>query len=120
MIDRPDSRLLLRLHSVAVAACAVPLPARVSSHGGELRVYADTTKHQLQPRVAADDSGRFPAVWPSPGSVAATRAGDFVAWTSNGSTGGDDGASVEAQRYDALFGDGFEGGDAGPWSGSVP
>ena len=49
-------------------------------------------------------------------------AGDFlVTWQSDGSPGPDDDRwSIQAQRFDALFRDGFESGDASRWSTQVP
>jgi len=54
--------------------------------------------------------------------VAVDGQGNFVvAWESFGSSGTDtDSFSIQAQRYDALFRDGFEAGTTGRWSTSVP
>ncbi len=48
--------------------------------------------------------------------------GDFVVvWESNESPGTDTSTvSIQGQRYDALFRDGFETGDASRWSSVTP
>jgi hypothetical protein len=72
--------------------------------GTEFQVNGYTTSTQMEPALAADAHGNF-----------------VVAWTSFGSSGTDsDYASVQAQRFDALFRDGFESGDAGRWSTVSP
>lgn len=55
----------------------------------------------------------------SPPTVATDRAGNFVvSWTSTVNGPGD--SDARARRYDALFRDGFESGDIGRWSDSIP
>jgi hypothetical protein len=72
--------------------------------GGQFQVNGYTTSSQGSPSVATDTQGNF-----------------VVAWWSNGSNGSDtSGYSVQAQRYDALFRDGFETGDDGRWSATTP
>lgn len=56
------------------------------------------------PAEATLDTGRFLVAWGSPGSSG----------TDNSS------ASIQAQRYDGLFRDGFESPDTTRWSASVP
>jgi hypothetical protein len=78
--------------------------AQVSPNGGELQVNSYTTSDQRFPAVASDASGNF-----------------VVAWHSIGSSGTDtSGFSVQAQRYDGFFRDGFETGDTDRWSSAVP
>lgn len=75
-----------------------------SPDGGESQVNSWTTGHQGSAGVAADGQGNF-----------------LVVWDSSGSSGTDaDSASIQAQRYDALFRDGFESSDTTRWSASVP
>ena len=75
-----------------------------SPDGGESQVNSWTTGHQGAAGVAADGQGNF-----------------LVVWDSSGSSGTDaDSASIQAQRYDALFRDGFESSDTTRWSASVP
>jgi len=72
--------------------------------GGEFQVESYTTSYQFRSAVAADALGNF-----------------VIAWESDGSGGTDqDGYSVQAQRFDDLFRDGFESGDTGRWSSAVP
>ncbi|KAB2966653.1 MAG: hypothetical protein F9K18_05290 [Thermoanaerobaculia bacterium] len=72
--------------------------------GGEFQVNSYTTGDQRLPAVAADALGDI-----------------VVVWESNGSSGTDqDGQSIQAQRFDGLFRDGFEAGDTARWSGVVP
>ena len=54
--------------------------------------------------------------------IGATRGGDFaVVWESYGSAGTDhSGESIHAQRFTALFRDGFESGDTSAWSSTEP
>jgi hypothetical protein len=65
----------------------------------------------LQVNVTTTGNQRVPA-------VAATPPGDFVvAWQSQASGGDDDdGYSIQARRFDALFRDGFETGNTARWS----
>ncbi len=71
---------------------------------GEIQVNTYTTTHQGSPSVAADARGNF-----------------LVSWDSTGSAGADTAsASVQAQRYDGLFRDGFESSDTSRWSATVP
>ncbi len=72
--------------------------------GGEFQVNTYTTSYQ-----------DFAA-------LAATPAGDFVVtWRSRGSFGNDsDGDSIQAQRENGHFRDGFETGDLSRWSSAVP
>ncbi len=72
--------------------------------GGEFQVNTYTTSYQ-----------DFAA-------VAASPAGDFVVtWRSRGSFGTDsDGDSIQAQRENGHFRDGFETGDTSRWSSAVP
>ena len=70
----------------------------------EFQVNTYTTNYQVRPAVASDARGNF-----------------VVVWHSLGSSGTDTSAqSVRAQRYDALFRDGFAGGDLLRWSAAVP
>ncbi len=72
--------------------------------GAEFQVNTYTTLDQSSAAVALDASGNF-----------------VVVWASNGSGGSDqDWMSVQGQRFDQLFRDGFESGDAGRWSAALP
>ncbi|KAB2966652.1 MAG: hypothetical protein F9K18_05285 [Thermoanaerobaculia bacterium] len=72
--------------------------------GGQFQVNSYTTSSQKRAAVATDALGDF-----------------VVVWESNGSSGTDqDGQSIQAQRFDGLFRDGFEAGDTARWSGVVP
>jgi hypothetical protein len=72
--------------------------------GGEFQVNTFTTAVQIASSVAADPRGNFVVTWSSVGSVE------------------DDNSnySIQAQRFDALFRDGFESGGTGRWSGAAP
>jgi hypothetical protein len=75
-----------------------------SALGPQFQVNTHTTNEQTYPAVAMDRSGDF-----------------IVAWHSLGSAGTDhDGWSIQAQRFDELFRDGFESGDSARWSVAVP
>jgi len=70
----------------------------------ELQVNSYTTNQQRFAAVAADPGGNL-----------------VVVWHSQGSNGTDtSGASVQAQRFDDLFRDDFESGDASRWTLAVP
>lgn len=72
--------------------------------GGEFQVNTYTTSYQDFAAVAASPSGDF-----------------VVTWRSRGSFGTDsDGDSIQAQRENGQFGDGFETGDTSRWSSAVP
>ena len=72
--------------------------------GGEFQVNSYTTSAQDRAAVATDALGDF-----------------VIGWQSDGSSGTDqDGRSIQAQRFDGLFRDGFESGDTARWSGVVP
>ncbi len=72
--------------------------------GGQFQVNTYTTGFQYFPAVAGDGRGNF-----------------VVAWHSPGSSGTDtDGTSIQAQRYDNLFRDGFASGDTSRWSLAAP
>jgi len=72
--------------------------------GDQFQVNAYTTNRQQHSAVATDSGGNF-----------------VVAWTSYGSSGTDhSGFSVQAQRFDSLFRDGFEPGDTSRWSLTFP
>jgi hypothetical protein len=74
--------------------------AQPSPNGGEFQVNTYTTNDQRVPAVAVDGQGNF-----------------VVAWQSYSSSGTDTSySSIQAQRYDALFRDGFESGTTGRWS----
>lgn len=71
--------------------------------GGEFQVNSYTTGTQQAAAVGVDDTGNF-----------------VLAWTSAGSGGTDSSStSVQAQRYDGLFRDGFESSDTSRWSSTV-
>jgi hypothetical protein len=71
---------------------------------GQVQVNTYTTGYQNLPAVAADELGNL-----------------LLAWASDGSSGTDtDASSVLGQRYDGLFRDGFESGDTGRWSLTLP
>ncbi len=71
---------------------------------GEFQVNNYTTFDQFDPAVAADAAGNF-----------------VVAWRSYGSNGNDnESTSIQGQRYDALFRDGFESNDTSRWSVTSP
>lgn len=72
--------------------------------GADFQVNTYTTGSQADAAVAADAAGNF-----------------VVTWNGNGSAGTDTSlSSIHAQRYDALFRDGFESGGSGRWSSSLP
>lgn len=72
--------------------------------GNDFVVNTLTTNSQEYASIAADPDGNF-----------------IVAWSSNGSSGTDsDLYSVQAQRYDALFRDGFETSGTSRWSATLP
>ena len=72
--------------------------------GGQFQVNSFTTSYQLSPDVVSDSHGNF-----------------VVAWDSSGSDGADNSfRSIQGQRYDGLFRDGFESSDTGRWSAAVP
>ena len=72
--------------------------------GDEFQVNTYTTYDQMSPIVAADADGNF-----------------VVVWKSLGSYGGDTKfESILAQRFDALFRDGFEAGGTSRWSTTAP
>jgi hypothetical protein len=72
--------------------------------GPDFQVNTYTTNYQNFPTVSTDASGDF-----------------VVAWMGNGSSGSDSsGYSIHAQRFDDLFRDGFESGDASRWSSVTP
>ncbi|KAB2965498.1 MAG: hypothetical protein F9K18_06530 [Thermoanaerobaculia bacterium] len=72
--------------------------------GGEFQVNSYTTGAQGEPSVAVRDPDNF-----------------VVVWQSDGSSGNDhSGSSIQAQRFGIPFLDGFETGDTGHWSGTVP
>jgi hypothetical protein len=72
--------------------------------GDEFRVNTYTTNYLYTPALVVDPSGNF-----------------VVVWASNGSAGTDqDWMSVQGQRFDQLFRDGFESGDAARWTALLP
>ena len=73
--------------------------------GDEFQVNTYTTSSQSRSTVTSNGQGDF-----------------VVAWDSRGSSGTDTGSSfsIQAQRYDGLFRDGFESGTTGRWSSTVP
>jgi len=77
--------------------------ANGSPSTGEFQVNSYTTSGQRFPAVTTDPQGNFLAVWHS-----------------SGSSGTDTSAtSIQAQRYDGLFRDGFESGNSSRWSVTV-
>jgi hypothetical protein len=70
--------------------------------GGEFQVNTQTSGEQRQPSVAMDARGNFVVAWRGEYSP------DDANW------------GVRAQRFDALFRDGFEWGDSARWHVSVP
>ena len=72
--------------------------------GQELQINHWSTSNQGSPDVASDALGNVVIVWQSIGSAGSDH----------------DGFSVQARRYDGLFRDGFERGDALRWSDVVP
>ena len=80
------------------------IQARQVGVGNDFVVNTLTTGNQKYAAIGADPAGNF-----------------IVAWSSSGSLGTDtSGYSVQAQRYDALFRDGFETNATGRWSSAVP
>ena len=72
--------------------------------GGQFQVNSYTTSYQDAPDVASDSRGNF-----------------VVAWHSVGSDGTDNSfLSIQGQRYDGMFRDGFESAGTGRWSAEVP
>jgi len=72
--------------------------------GDEFQVDSLSAASPDAPAVATDPDGNF-----------------LVAWQSLGSAGPDSsGTSIQARRFDALFRDGFESGDASRWSAQIP
>ena len=72
--------------------------------GTQFLVNSYTTNRQFLPTVASDPEGDF-----------------LVAWQSAGSPGGDASfTSIQAQRFQNLFADGFETADTSRWSAIVP
>ncbi|MBP1621310.1 MAG: hypothetical protein H6Q02_2077 [Acidobacteria bacterium] len=72
--------------------------------GDQIQVNSHTTEDQFEPTVASDALGGF-----------------VVTWTNVGATGTDPAWSIRGQRYvEALFYDGFEGGDTEGWTRTVP
>jgi hypothetical protein len=82
------------------------LPDGTAVEANEFQLNAYTTQAQNVPRVDVLPSGDLVAVWPSQGSL-----GDD-----------DDDWSVQVRRFllRQIFADGFESGDTGAWSVSVP
>ena len=75
-----------------------------ATFGGELQVNTFTTGTQAPAAVGMNANGNF-----------------VIAWASLGSSGTDTSdQSIQAQLYDALFRDGFEGASPGRWSSTVP
>lgn len=72
--------------------------------GGQFQVNTYTTNNQDTPDVASDAGGNFVVTWRSSGSDSPDNS--FL--------------SVQGQRFDGLFRDGFESADAGRWSAAVP
>lgn len=71
---------------------------------GQFQVNSYTTSGQYRPALSFDEQGNF-----------------VVAWTSDGSNGADTSfQSIQAQRYGALFRDGFASGDTSQWSSTTP
>ena len=72
--------------------------------GGQVLVNSYTTSTQNAAAIASDGLGNF-----------------VLTWQSFGSSGSDsDVLSVQAQRYDGLFRDGFDSGGPSRWSATVP
>jgi hypothetical protein len=72
--------------------------------GEQFQVNTYTTRSQRWADVALDATGNL-----------------VIAWASSGSFGTDmDATSVQGQRYDGLFRDGFESGDTSRWSMTLP
>ncbi len=72
--------------------------------GDEFQVNSYTADYQIAPAIASDATGNF-----------------VVAWQSYGSAGDDSSYySIQGQRYDALFRDGFESNDTSRWSVTSP
>ena len=75
-----------------------------SELGEQFLLNSYTTNRQFLPAVATDPEGDF-----------------LVAWQSAGSPGGDNSfTSIQAQRFQNLFADDFETGDASRWSLLIP
>ncbi len=74
--------------------------------GGEFQVNTYSTSRQLVPSIAMDAGGDFVVVWYSDGSAGTDTSSN----------------SVLGQRYRAseIFADGFESGDTGAWSVTMP
>jgi hypothetical protein len=72
--------------------------------GDEFQVNSYTFGAQTLPDVASDDIGDFVVVWQSLGS-----SGTDTSFQ-----------SIQGQRFDSLFRDGFEGGDTARWSTTQP
>ena len=70
----------------------------------DFQVNTFTPSIQTYPAVAADPRGNFVVVWSSDGSGASDTS-DY---------------SIQGQRYDALFRDGFASNDTSRWSAAVP
>ena len=75
-----------------------------SSDDLQFEVNSYTTSRQVSPEVAADGRGNFVVAWDSLGSYGT----DSSSW------------SVQGQRFDGLFRDGFESGDSERWSIVAP
>ncbi|MEO8275629.1 MAG: hypothetical protein ABI639_05375 [Thermoanaerobaculia bacterium] len=88
---------LTSVHARRFASSGAPL-------GGEFQVNTYTTSYQDGVAIAAAPSGDFVVVWKSRGSV-----GDD-----------DDNDSIQAQRENGRFRDGFESGDTSRWSSVFP
>lgn len=85
------------LHARQFRADGTPVDA-------DFQVNTYTTGQQNGASIASDGSGNFIIAWHSPGSLETDSSG----------------LSVQARRFDDLFRDGFESGDRGRWSLSVP
>ncbi len=70
----------------------------------DFQVNTFTPDNQTSTAVAADPQGNFVVVWDSDGSIGS----DFLSY------------SIQGQRYDALFRDGFETNDTARWTATVP
>jgi hypothetical protein len=87
----PDYSIVARRHDFS------------SPLGADFQVNTYTTLRQVAPSLAVDGQGNF-----------------VVAWASEGSSGADtSGYSIQAQRFDALFRDGFEASTTVRWSLTV-